>query len=113
VLVAVLLALTLIAGMGTLTGTQIAQLANELPQYQAAIEKKIGRVQEVTIGRADTLFANITNAFKRVTPAHKGTCRETGTDAGRSPGAARVSGRARSAFSCPGPVHLKRRVSCW
>jgi predicted PurR-regulated permease PerM len=33
VLVAVLLALTLIAGMGTLTGTQIAQLANELPQY--------------------------------------------------------------------------------
>lgn len=71
VLVAVLLALTVIAGMGTLIGTQIAQLANELPQYQAAVEKKIGRVQEVTIGRADTLFANITNAFKRVTPAHK------------------------------------------
>ncbi|MGF7000215.1 hypothetical protein P3T25_008604 [Paraburkholderia sp. GAS32] len=40
VVVAVLLALTLIAGVGTLLGAQIAQLATEAPQYQAAIEKR-------------------------------------------------------------------------
>jgi hypothetical protein len=58
-----------IAGVGTLIGTQIAERANGLPQYQAAIEKKIGRVQEVTVGRADSLIATVSGAFKRRGPA--------------------------------------------
>jgi hypothetical protein len=93
VLVAVVLALTVIAGVGTLIGTQIAERTNALPQYQAAIEKKIGRVQEVTVGHADSLIATVSGAFKRrgpgAGPAHVwGLCLVApdgeGADAGRA-----------------------------
>ncbi|MGF6781998.1 AI-2E family transporter [Paraburkholderia sp. GAS334] len=87
VVVAVLLALTLIAGVGTLLGAQIAQLATEAPQYQAAIEKKIERVQESTVGRADAFLETASNALKRLS-------RPTRANGGGSPVSAQPAEKA-------------------
>ena len=51
VLFSVAIALGIIAGIGTLVGTQLVQVARDLPQYQTIIEKKIDTIQTATIGR--------------------------------------------------------------
>jgi predicted PurR-regulated permease PerM len=68
VIVAVLLALSILSAVGVLIGAQVAQLAEDLPQYQWTVEHKISVVQEKTFGRADTLLTSASNALKRFTP---------------------------------------------
>jgi predicted PurR-regulated permease PerM len=68
VIVAVLFALSILSAVGVLIGAQVAQLAEDLPQYQWTVEHKIRVVQEETFGRADTLLASASNALKRFTP---------------------------------------------
>jgi predicted PurR-regulated permease PerM len=51
VIVAVVLALGIILAFGTAIGTQVAQLAKDVPQYQTTIETKIANVQAATVGR--------------------------------------------------------------
>ncbi|WP_093642213.1 AI-2E family transporter [Paraburkholderia aspalathi] len=68
VIVAVLCALSVLSAVGVLIGAQVAQLAEDLPQYQWTVEHKIRVVQEDTLGRADTVLASISNALKRFTP---------------------------------------------
>lgn len=65
VVIAVAIALAAMGATGSLIGAQIAQLAEELPQYQVAIENKIERVQEATIGRADALLGGASKLFNR------------------------------------------------
>ena len=50
VLVAVLIAVVVILGIGALVGGQIAQLAANLPRYQSTIEEKIQSVQGAAAG---------------------------------------------------------------
>lgn len=71
VLIAAVLSLAVIGGIGTLIGAQVVQLGADLLRYQAAIETKIQRVQGITVGRADDLLASASNLFKRATPASK------------------------------------------
>jgi predicted PurR-regulated permease PerM len=71
VIVAVVLALTVLTGVGALIGAQVAQLAGDLPKYQAAIERKIDTVQNVTVGRADIFLGRASNALKRLSPARE------------------------------------------
>jgi predicted PurR-regulated permease PerM len=71
VVIAVVLALAVMGGIGTLIGAQVAQLGADLPHYQAAIEKKIQRVQGATVGRADDLLRSASTLFKRATPPSK------------------------------------------
>ncbi|KMZ12991.1 transport protein [Candidatus Burkholderia humilis] len=71
VIVAVVLALTVLTGVGTLIGAQVAQLAGDLPKYQAAIERKIDTVQNVTVERADQFLRRAANALKRLSPARE------------------------------------------
>ena len=51
VLLAVVVALGVILGLGGVIGTQVAQLATSLPQYAAMIETKIEAVRSYTTGR--------------------------------------------------------------
>jgi predicted PurR-regulated permease PerM len=51
VLFSVAFALGIIAGVGTLVGTQLVQVAGDLPQYQTTIGRKIDTIQRATIGR--------------------------------------------------------------
>jgi predicted PurR-regulated permease PerM len=71
VIVAVVLALTVLTGVGALIGAQVAQLAGDLPKYQVAIERKIDTVQSVTVGRADQFLGRASNALKRLSPARE------------------------------------------
>ena len=51
VIVAVILALGVISTLASAIGTQVAELARGVPQYQATIEKKVANVRAATIGR--------------------------------------------------------------
>ncbi|MGH7087945.1 MAG: AI-2E family transporter, partial [Stellaceae bacterium] len=51
VFVAVILALGIILALGSAIGTQVAQLAGNVPQYQSTIEEKIANLRETTIDR--------------------------------------------------------------
>jgi predicted PurR-regulated permease PerM len=71
VIVAVLVALSVLTAVGTLIGAQVAQLAGDLPQYQVAVERKIESVQKKTIGRADEFLGRAATALKRLSPARE------------------------------------------
>lgn len=68
VIAAVLVALSMIAATGVLIGAQVAQLAGDLPRYQAAFEHKAQVLHEETIGRADALLRRASGALNHVAP---------------------------------------------
>jgi predicted PurR-regulated permease PerM len=78
IFVAVLTALIALLAVSTLIGAQVAQLAGALPQYQAAIERKIETVQEKTVGRADALLSRAASALARVAPDRPNAPHEAG-----------------------------------
>jgi predicted PurR-regulated permease PerM len=78
IFVAVLLAVITLLAVSTLIGAQIAQLAGSLPQYQAAIERKVETVQEKTVGRADALLSRAATALARVAPDRAAVPHEAG-----------------------------------
>src|SRR6185312_12894680 len=61
VVLAVLLALAIIIGIGSAIGTQVAQLAHELPDYQATIERKITTLRDTTLTRLNQRIGSINN----------------------------------------------------
>ena len=65
VLLAVVLALAVILAFGGLIGTQIAQLAQEVPQYQTTIERKISDVRGIAIGRVSGLISGLGRQLQR------------------------------------------------
>ncbi len=66
VLLAMLLALSLILGAGAIIGMQIADLSNDLPAYQATLSTKIEALQQSTLGRVEVLMKQLSHQF---TPA--------------------------------------------
>ncbi len=56
VIVAVLLALSIILALGGLIGSQLAELAQDAPNYAATIRSKIDTVQNFAIGEANTMM---------------------------------------------------------
>ncbi|GJD82028.1 AI-2E family transporter [Methylobacterium gregans] len=59
VITAVLLALGIILGIGTVLGTQVASLAVDLPRYQTTVQQKLSGLQEGLLGRANALLQRI------------------------------------------------------
>lgn len=49
VVVAVVLALGIILAIATVLGTQVADLAKDVPRYQTTIERKIGNLRDITV----------------------------------------------------------------
>ena len=65
VLFSVAFALGIIAGIGTLVGTQLVQVAGDLPQYETVIEKKIDTLRTATIGRVLAVATRLEGAVLR------------------------------------------------
>ncbi|MFD6319559.1 AI-2E family transporter [Methylorubrum thiocyanatum] len=59
VIIAVLLALGIILGIGAVLGTQVASLATDLPRYQTTVQQKLSGLQEGLLGRANALLQRI------------------------------------------------------
>ncbi len=78
IFVAVLTAVVVLLAVSTLIGAQVAQLAGSLPQYQAAIERKVEAVQNKTVGRADALLTRAAAALARVAPERPAPPHEAG-----------------------------------
>jgi predicted PurR-regulated permease PerM len=84
VILAVLVALSVLMAVGALIGAQIAQLAGDLPQYQVAVERKIDAVQQKTIGRADVFLGRASTALKRLSPNRQEEIRKNDNTASSS-----------------------------
>jgi predicted PurR-regulated permease PerM len=70
VVFSVALALAMIGGIGALVATQLVQIADDLPQYQTTIERKVSTVRDLTIGRITELMSRLPGSFSaRPAPA--------------------------------------------
>ena len=69
VLLAVALALGVIAGLGTVIGSQVASLATGLPRYAQTVEAKFERVRSLTVGRLSQLASTVGRQSSGVAPA--------------------------------------------
>ncbi|TNC07647.1 AI-2E family transporter [Methylobacterium terricola] len=80
VIIAVLLALGVIGGIGAVIGTQVAGLAGNLPQYQATVQRKLVGLQQGWLGEANKVIQKFSHqvhdATQKATAA--GTTAETG-----------------------------------
>ncbi len=65
VLVAVLLALSVILGAGGLIGAEVANLSGDIPLYASTIQQKVEVVQGVTIGRLSSLVDRMASQIDR------------------------------------------------
>jgi len=78
VITTVVVALGIIAMLGSVIGMQIGALANDAPRYAATIEHKVVRVRETTVGELPKLIARLSHQFDRasgtgdVAPARRG-----------------------------------------
>jgi predicted PurR-regulated permease PerM len=59
VIIAVLLALSVIVGLATAIGMQVAQLAAELPRYEQTVRDKFSRLHGATVGRASEVVRDV------------------------------------------------------
>jgi predicted PurR-regulated permease PerM len=87
VIAAVLAALFVLASTSVLIGAQVAQLAGDLPRYEAAVESKAKTLHEETIGRADALLRRAAGALRHIapTPEQQGSDGRTASPSGRPP----------------------------
>ncbi len=63
VLLAILAALALILSLGVVIEQQIADLAPDLPQYEATIDAKVQTLRRTTLGRLETLMTEMGGQF--------------------------------------------------
>ncbi len=88
VLVAVLLALSVILGAGGLIGAQVASLAGDIPLYASTIRQKVEIVQGATTGRLSALVDRMASQIDRGNhPATAGRPASNGRASGSAPGA--------------------------
>ena len=82
VIVAVLLALAVIGGIGVVIGTQVAGLAGNLPQYQATVQKKFAGLQQGWLGEANRVISKFSHEVHDATQKADAA----GTSAATGPG---------------------------
>ncbi|MCJ2020055.1 AI-2E family transporter, partial [Methylobacterium sp. E-065] len=107
VIVAVLLALGVVGGIGALIGTQVAGLAGNLPQYQATVQRKVSGLQQGWLGEANRVLQKFNHQVHDVTQKADaaGTTAATGP-AGETPKAQLV----RVEEPEPSPLALAQKV---
>lgn len=107
VIVAVLLALSVLGGIGAVIGTQVAGLAGNLPQYQATVQRKVVGLQQGWIGEANRILQKFNHQVHDVTQKADaaGTSAESGP-AGATPKAQLV----RVEEPEPSPLALAEKV---
>jgi predicted PurR-regulated permease PerM len=82
-ILAALAALGLFLALGALIGTQLAQLARDVPRYQTTIERKVEAVREFTVGRISGLVEDLGRGLER---AREGATRRDGAADAPRPG---------------------------
>jgi predicted PurR-regulated permease PerM len=107
VILAVLVALSVLTAVGALIGAQMAQLAGDLPRYQVAVERKIDAVQERTVGRADAFLGKAATALKRISPNRQEEIRKSQENQTASPIDAPMPVEVHE--PSPSPVELAQR----
>ncbi len=88
VIAAVIVALCVLAATSVLIGAQVAQLAGDLPRYEAAVERKAKTLHEETIGRADALLRRASGALRHIAPPaaeQRGSDDRSASPSGRPP----------------------------
>jgi predicted PurR-regulated permease PerM len=91
VLLAVLMALSVIMSFGGVIGSQVAQLASDVPQYAVAIEKKVEAVRAYTVGRIAVFVDSLGH---QAAPRAPGTRPPAASSTGTTPQAAQVAAGA-------------------
>ena len=71
-LLAVLLALAVILALGTLIGTQMAGLADDVPRYATTIQQKVDTVRQLFLARMADVTQSLTQKLAPVVPAARG-----------------------------------------
>jgi predicted PurR-regulated permease PerM len=93
VLLAMLLALAVILGLGGLIGTQVAGLADDVPRYVFTIQQKVDTVQRVVLSRIATLTSSLVRLPANIAVNTKPGAAPTGTSpTGTSPAETRPVG---------------------
>jgi predicted PurR-regulated permease PerM len=67
VLIATLTAVGIIVALGTVIGSQVAQLATDVPRYQATIREKVAALRAGTIGQASDIMKDLGREIQRAT----------------------------------------------
>ena len=65
VIIAVLLALGVIGGLGTMIGSQVAGLAADAPRYAETVQEKVKDAQSSTLGRLPQLLGGLSRQIER------------------------------------------------
>jgi len=61
VVLAVLFAIGILVGLGGAIGSQVAQLAQEIPEYQTTIEGKVAELRDSTLNKLDRAIASVSS----------------------------------------------------
>ena len=69
VVLSAILALCVVLALGTLIGTQLAQLAGDLPRYQTTIQSKLDSLRGITVGRMSEMVGRLGRELQRATDA--------------------------------------------
>jgi len=77
VLLAVLFSLCVILAVGGLIGTQVADLARDLPRYQTTIEQKAETIRDFAFGRMSDIMRGVGHQFERATRGQPPAASET------------------------------------
>ncbi len=101
VLLAVLLAVGLVLGLGGVIGSQLAELTTKLPQYAETIENKIATVRQVTVGRLSALTEKMGN--------HAGAPAADAPDGPQAPAPPPAAPAPNAVPSASSPLELARR----
>ena len=101
VLLAVLVAVGLVLAIGSVIGSQIAQLTTNLPQYATTIEQKVDKLRQITIGRLSSLTDNIGN--------RAGTPAADAPTSAQAPASSQAAPAPDTRQPTQGPLELARR----
>src|SRR5690348_14837287 len=106
VLLAVILALCIIATLGSVIGVQIASLAPDLPRYASTVGQKINDVQGFTVGQLSQIVARVGDRIgsKGEGQSTKADPTARSTEAGQNPIPVEVH------QPNPGPLEIAQRV---
>jgi predicted PurR-regulated permease PerM len=86
------LALAIIGGIAALLGTEVVDVARDLPKYQYTIENKISQLRSATIDRISQLSSGFHGAVEQTKSSPKAASREGGQAAApQQPGALTVA----------------------
>ena len=109
VLLAVILALAIALGLGSLIGVQVAELARQVPKYASTIEKKVETLRGLTLDRATGVLRGIGRQVERESQGQRPTA--PGNPAAEAPTARDPKPMPVEVHSPdPSPLELAQRV---